>query len=38
MKFLGKNSAESDNVVWMSNSDSMAGCMIIFLFIAVRVY
>ena len=35
MKFLGKNSGESDNVVWMSNSDLMAGLMIIFLFIAV---
>ena len=35
MKFLGKNSGQSDNVVWMSNSDLMAGLMIIFLFIAV---
>ena len=35
MKFLGKNSNDSDNTVWLSNSDLMAGLMIIFLFIAV---
>ena len=34
MKFLGKN-IESDSSIWLSNSDLMAGLMIIFLFIAV---
>ena len=28
MKFLGKNSNDSDNTVWLSNSDLMAGLMI----------
>lgn len=35
MKFLGKKSSESDSAIWLSNSDLMAGLMIIFLFISV---
>ena len=35
MKFLGKKNIESDSSIWLSNSDLMAGLMIIFLFIAV---
>ena len=34
-EIFGKNSNDSDNTVWLSNSDLMAGLMIIFLFIAV---
>ena len=35
MKFLGKKSSESDSAIWLSNSDLMAGLMIIFLFISI---
>ncbi len=35
MKFLGKRNSDSDSAIWLSNSDLMAGLMIIFLFIAV---
>ena len=35
MKFLGKKNSESDSAIWLSNSDLMAGLMIIFLFISV---
>ena len=38
MKFLGKKSSESDSAIWLSNSDLMAGLMIIFLFISVGFY
>ena len=35
MKFLGKRNSDNDSAIWLSNSDLMAGLMIIFLFIAV---
>ncbi|MDA9558777.1 OmpA family protein [Alphaproteobacteria bacterium] len=35
MKFLGKKNSDNDSAIWLSNSDLMAGLMIIFLFIAV---
>ena len=35
MKFLGSKKGDIDNSVWLSNSDLMAGLMIIFLFIAI---
>lgn len=35
MKFLGSKKGDIDNSVWLSNSDLMAGLMIIFLFISI---
>ena len=35
MKFIGSKKGDMDNSVWLSNSDLMAGLMIIFLFIAI---
>ena len=35
MKFLGLKKGDLDNSVWLSNSDLMAGLMIIFLFISI---
>jgi len=35
MKFLGSKRGDIDNSVWLSNSDLMAGLMIIFLFISI---
>ncbi|MBL6848423.1 OmpA family protein [Candidatus Levibacter sp. Uisw_134_01] len=35
MKFLGSKKGDLDNSVWLSNSDLMAGLMIIFLFISI---
>jgi outer membrane protein OmpA-like peptidoglycan-associated protein len=35
VKFLGKRNSDNDSAIWLSNSDLMAGLMIIFLFIAV---
>ena len=35
MKFIGSKKGDVDNSVWLSNSDLMAGLMIIFLFISI---
>ena len=35
MKFLGSKKGDIDNSIWLSNSDLMAGLMIIFLFISI---
>ena len=36
MKFLGSKKGDIDNSVWLSNSDLMAGLMIIFLFTSIN--
>ena len=36
MKFLGKKNSESDSAIWLSNSDLMAGLMIIFLQLTIQ--